>query len=208
MHPWWEARAIALAAHHRLLHDVSKAGRGDRAGVPGRPGGGAAARAHRAPTGGDARGLCRTSTLASDRSESRRHQKARSRVHGVRDLGPSAVAQSGARAGLFCRPRRAVGRGPVEIYRRLGSRPSTGRSRTPWRGLLTCGTGPSPRSRAPWRRRLRGGGPTPLRRRLVRMRAFAAADMTAAGLSITVSFNARAAAVPGGRARWPGGREV
>lgn len=145
MHPWWEARAIALAAHHRLLHDVSKAGRGDRAGVPGRPGRGAAARAHRAPTGGYARGLCRTSTLASDRSESRRHQKARSRVHGVRDLGPSAVAQSGARAGLFCRPRRAVGRGPVEIYRRLGSRPSTGRSQTPWRGLLTCGTGPSPR---------------------------------------------------------------
>jgi hypothetical protein len=27
----------------------------------------------------------------------------------------------------------------------LGSRPSTGRSRTPWRGLLTCGRGPSPR---------------------------------------------------------------
>lgn len=46
---------------------------------------------------------------------------------------------------VVCRPRRAVGRGPVEIYRRLGSRPSTGRSRTPWRGLLTCGTGPSPR---------------------------------------------------------------
>ena len=38
--------------------------------------------------------------------------------------------------------------------------------------------------------------------------AVAAAHMTGAGLSITVLVNARAAAVPGGRARWPGGREV
>jgi membrane protease YdiL (CAAX protease family) len=38
--------------------------------------------------------------------------------------------------------------------------------------------------------------------------AFAAAHMTGAGLSITVLVNARMAAVLGGRARWPGGREV
>jgi hypothetical protein len=127
MHPWWEARAIALAAHHRLLHDVSKAGRGDRAGVPGRPGRGAAARAHRAPTGGDARGLCRTSTLASDRSESRRHQKARSRVHGVRESGPSAVAQSGARAGgCFADLVGLWVEGRSRSIGGLGSRPITG----------------------------------------------------------------------------------